>query len=189
MSRWRHVTPMAALIAGLACLDGCAGPSNTCGPAAAQETDIAGYQLGSGDLVRITVFQQADLSGQFRLDGDGHLALPLAGEIQAGGLTTRGLEQAIENRFREGNYLVNPQVSVQVLTYRPFYILGEINSPGQYEYQNGMTVINAAALAGGYTYRAKTGEASIERGGCTMDAQVDTQVLPGDIIRIPERYF
>jgi polysaccharide export outer membrane protein len=189
MLRWGGIELRVALVVGLVCLAGCAGTSNTCGPQVAQEVDIAGYKLGPGDLVSVNVFQQTELSGQFRLDGDGHLALPLAGEIKAGGLTTRELEQAIATRLREGNYLVNPQVSAQVMTYRPFYILGEVNKPGQYEYKNGMSVINAAALAGGYTYRAKTGSASIERGGCTMEAQVDTEVLPGDIIRIPERFF
>jgi polysaccharide export outer membrane protein len=189
MVRSGPVKLRVALIVGLACLAGCAGTTNTCGPQVAKGVDIAGYELGPGDLVRVNVFQQTELSGQFRLDGDGHLALPLAGEIQAGGLTTRELEQAIATRLREGNYLVNPQVGAQVLTYRPFYILGEVNKPGQYEYKNGMTVINAAALAGGYTYRAKTGVASIERGDCTMAAEVDTAVLPGDIIRVPERFF
>jgi polysaccharide export outer membrane protein len=84
---------------------------------------------------------------------------------------------------------LSPQVSVQVLTYRPCYILGEVSRPGGYEYKKGMTVINAVALAGGFTYRAKTGAASIERGTCTLGAQADTPVLPGDIIRVPERLF
>jgi polysaccharide export outer membrane protein len=178
-----------ALVAALVCLTACTTTDGSCGPAAAQDADIASYELGPGDLVRVTVFRQPDLSGQFRLDGDGTLALPLAGEVQAGGLTTRDLEQAIAASLLEGDYLLSPQVSVEVLTYRPFYILGEINRPGQYEYKNGMTVINGVALAGGFTYRAKTGEASIERGTCTLGAQADTPVLPGDIIRVPERFF
>ena len=86
-------------------------------------------------------------------------------------------------------HLLNPQVGVQVLTYRPFYIVGEIRKPGEYEYQNGMTIINAVALAGGYTHRAKASAATIERAACIGPAAPDAEVLPGDIIRIPERFF
>jgi protein involved in polysaccharide export with SLBB domain len=189
MARWGLVKALVAFLIASALLSGCAATGETCGAEAALETDVAGYQLGPGDLVRVNVFQQAELSGQFRLDGDGDLALPLAGEIRAGRLTPRELEQAIAARLREGNYLRNPQVSVQVLTYRPFYIVGEVRRPGEYEYRNGMTVINAAALAGGYTYRAKASAATIERGDCVMGTGPDTPVLPGDVIRVPERFF
>jgi polysaccharide export outer membrane protein len=153
------------------------------------EAALAGYRLGPGDVVRITVFRQPDLSGQFRLDGDGQLALPLAGEVRAGNLTTRELEQAIAAQLRDGNYLVNPQVSAQVLTYRPFYMLGEVSRAGQYEYRDGMTLINAVAMAGGYRHRAKPSAVTIERRACIMPAQPDTPVLPNDVIRVPERFF
>ena len=76
-----------------------------------------------------------------------------------------------------------------MLTYRPFYIVGEIRRPGEYDYRNGMTLLNVAALAGGYTYRARTSAATIERGACTMRARPDTPVLPDDVIRVPERFF
>lgn len=189
MPRWGMLQALVALVVGPALLAGCAATGETCGPGTAQATDVAGYELGPGDLVRVNVFQQAELSGQYRLDGDGDLALPLAGEIRAGSLSTRELEQAIAARLREGNYLLNPQVSVQVLTYRPFYIVGEVRRPGEYEYRSGMTLINAAALAGGYTYRAKASAATIERGDCVMGTGPDTPVLPGDVIRVPERFF
>ena len=189
MACWRPVAALATLVIALSVLTGCATPHETCGAQPGAEGDLAGYRLGPGDLVRITVFRQAELSGQFRLDGDGNLALPLVGEIDAGRLTTRALEQAIAARLREGDYLRNPQVSVQVVTYRPFYILGEIRRPGEYEYRDGMTVINAAALAGGHTYRARTSAATIERGDCLMATRPDTPVLPGDVIRVPERFF
>jgi polysaccharide export outer membrane protein len=189
MSRRRPVKALFALLIGVALLAGCAAPKETCGPEAATRSDDAAYRLGPGDLVRVNVFGQADLSGEFRLGGEGDLALPLAGEIGAGRLTTRELEQAIAARLRERDFLRDPQVSVQVLTYRPFYIVGEVRRPGEYEYQNGMTLINAAALAGGYTYRAKTSGATIERGDCIMGTRADTPVLPGDVIRVPERFF
>jgi polysaccharide export outer membrane protein len=189
MTRGGMTGTLVALILGLNCIAACASKTPSCSAQGAQQTDAAGYQLGPGDVVRVDVFQETDLSGEFRLDGDGRLALPLVGTIDAGGLTTRGLEQALAARLHDGGFLVDPKVSAQVLTYRPFFILGEVRNPGEYEYKNGMTVINAVALAGGHTYRAKTSVASIERGTCTMDAEVDSPVLPGDIIRIPERFF
>ncbi|MEL6962274.1 MAG: SLBB domain-containing protein, partial [Pseudomonadota bacterium] len=91
-----------------------------------------------------------------------------------------------------GGYLVNPQVSLEVLNYRPFYILGEVNQPGSYPYVNGMTVINAIALAGGYTYRASQGSITVQRGGSNSDkvgVGPTSQILPGDIITVPERFF
>ena len=115
--------------------------------------------------LRVTVFRHEDLSGEFQLDGEGYFALPLVGEIKGGGKVARELENDIETAFKEGGYLVSPQVSLEVLNYRPFYILGEVNQPGSYPYVNGMTVINAVALAGGYTYRASQGSISVQRGG------------------------
>ncbi|MGI9420025.1 MAG: polysaccharide biosynthesis/export family protein [Geminicoccaceae bacterium] len=158
-----------------------------------QQADVvAGYQLGPGDQVRVTVFRHEDLSGEFQLDGEGFFALPLVGEIKGGGKVVRDLESDIENSFRDGGYLVNPQVSLEVLNYRPFYILGEVNQPGSYPYVNGMTVINAIALAGGYTYRASQGSISVQRGGSNgkkVAVGPTSQVLPGDIITVPERFF
>ena len=158
-----------------------------------QQADVvAGYRLGPGDQVRVTVFRHEDLSGEFQLDGEGFFALPLVGEVEGGNKTVRDLESVIEDSFRDGGYLVNPQVSLEVLNYRPFYILGEVNQPGSYPYVNGMTVINAIALAGGYTYRASQGSISVQRGGSNgkkVAVGPTSQVLPGDIINVPERFF
>jgi polysaccharide export outer membrane protein len=168
----------------------CATSPDPCGPTAAVDPGgVAGYRLGSGDQVQITVYRHPDMSGRFGLDGEGYLAMPLVGEIPADRLTTRELEQAIAVRLRDGNYLVNPQVSIQVLTYRPFYILGEVGKPGRYEYRDGMTVANAVALAGGYTYRARQSKITLKRAGCTLVADPDTTVLPGEIITVPERFI
>jgi polysaccharide export outer membrane protein len=98
----------------------------------------------------------------------------------------------VELALKSGGYLVDPQVSIEVLNYRPFYIIGEVNNPGSFEYVNGMTVINAVALAGGFTYRADQDDIVISRGGSSgpeVQAAPDTQVLPGDIIEIQERFF
>ncbi len=162
-------------------------------PTAGQETaSVAGYQLGPGDQVRVTVFRHEDLSGEFQLDGEGDFSLPLVGEIKGGGKVARTLEDDIEDAFRDGGYLVNPQVSLEVLNYRPFYIIGEVNQPGSYPYVSGMSVINAIALAGGYTYRASQDSISVQRGGSNgkkVAVGPTSQVLPGDIINVPERFF
>jgi polysaccharide export outer membrane protein len=149
------------------------------------------YRLASGDKVKVTVFNHPDLSGEFNLDGAGNFAVPLIGEIKANGLTSRELEQRIQDRFRDG-YLVDPQVNVEVLNYRPFYILGEVKTPGSYPYQNNMTVLNAVALAGGFTYRAKQNGFLLQRGGSNTGAAAvagDHALLPGDIVTVQERFF
>jgi polysaccharide export outer membrane protein len=180
---------LGAAFLGGCLLAACAGSPDSCGPTAAGAGDVAGYRLGPGDQVQVTVFRQPELSGRFGLDGEAHLALPLAGEIPADRLTTRELEQAIAARLREGDYLINPQVSIQVVTYRPFYILGEVRRPGEYAYLNGMTVVNAVALAGGYTYRARPSKITVRRAGCTFVAGPDAVVLPGEIVTVPERFI
>jgi polysaccharide export outer membrane protein len=151
-----------------------------------------GYRLGAGDHVHITVFGQKDLTGDYQVDGNGMLAFPLIGRVHAGGLTAGELQREITHRLSP-DYIRNPSVSVEVMNYRPFYILGEVNKPGSYPYVNGMTVLNAAAIAGGFTYRAKDDDFKITRveGGRHFDitANDDTPVRPGDIITIPERFF
>ncbi|MFO1157085.1 MAG: polysaccharide biosynthesis/export family protein [Rhodospirillales bacterium] len=160
--------------------------------AAPAPDDIAAYTLGSGDKVRVTVFGHEDLSGEFEVDGSGNISLPLIRNIKAEGLTVRQLEQTIAERLSP-DYLLNPSVSVEVLNYRPFYIYGEVTKPGSYPFVNGMTVVNAVAMAGGFTYRARTGSVRITRGNEPNRKQItadkDTPVLPGDVIEVPERYF
>lgn len=150
------------------------------------------YQLGAGDRLRVNVFEEADLSGEFEVDGTGAISLPLIGEVAIAGRSLREAERIIEAKFQDG-YLRHPRVSVEVLNYRPFYILGEVKEPGSYSYVNGMTVLNAVALAGGYTYRAREDRLLIVRGADPErneeQVSVDTVVLPGDIIRVPERFF
>ena len=156
-------------------------------PAIAQQ---AGYQLGSGDRVRVTVFGEEDLSGEFELDVQGTFSMPLIGTVSADALTPRILEARIAERLLDG-FLKNPRVSVEVLNYRPFYILGEVNAPGGYAYRSGMTILNAAALAGGFTYRADEDDIEVTRanGGDPKVLSPETIVQPGDIIRVNERLF
>jgi polysaccharide biosynthesis/export protein VpsN len=202
MMDWhRQIATLLGLVLGLGLLGGCSSSpppmpveaAATGGGAAGEPlADIASYRLGPGDALRVTVFRHEDLSGEFSLDGEGYFAMPLVGEILGGGRTARQLENEVELSLKSGGYLVEPQVSIEVLNYRPFYIIGEVNNPGSFEYVNGMTVINAVALAGGFTYRADQDDIVISRGGSSgpeMQAAPDTKVLPGDIIEVQERFF
>ncbi|MEQ8268813.1 MAG: polysaccharide biosynthesis/export family protein [Parvibaculum sp.] len=192
----------AGLLFGLvaACSDG--PRSNAPGPAAVVPAASAGdvplppdadidYRLGSGDQLRVLVFGENDLSGEFVVSGSGKVALPLIGQVHAEGLTLSQLEEAVQLKLQEG-YLTSPRVSVEVMNYRPFYIYGEVGAPGQYPYTSSMTVLNAVAVAGGYTYRASQDRVYITRGeGDEVEypASQAVKVLPGDVVRVPERFF
>ena len=151
------------------------------------------YKLGAGDQIKITVFGENDLTGQYEIDGAGIVAFPLIGQVQAADGTARDLEKSLTKKLKEG-YLTNPVVNVEILTYRPFFILGEVARPGSYAYKSGLNVLNAVAMAGGYTYRAKSNLWVITRNG---DAKYngrevtngDFRIQPGDTILIPERFF
>lgn len=168
-------------------------PGAPAGPGAGGGIAAADYQLGPGDRVRITVFGQQDLSGEYAVDGTGTLSFPLVGQVHAGSLTAGQLGKTLEGSLSP-NYIKNPHVSVEVLSYRPFYILGEVKTPGSYAYVSGMTVLNAVALAGGFTYRARDDDFRLQRtakdGSKTqVDAEPTTPVQPGDVITVRERYF
>ena len=146
----------------------------------------------SGDRVRVTVFGQPELTGEYAIDGGGQMSYPLIGQIRAGGLTAAELEKDLIGKLSPG-YLKDPSVSVEVLTYRPFYIVGEVRTPGSYPFVNGMTVLNAVALAGGFTYRADKKNVWIKHNGETTEQKSEltpsTVVAPGDTIRLGERFF
>ena len=122
------------------------------------------YRLGTGDKLKLTVFGQDDLGGEFTVDDQGFIRLPLIGQVKAAGLTIHDFEDAVTSKLSDG-YLRDPRVSVQVVNYRPFYIIGEVNKPGEYPYENGMNVLNAVSLAGGYTYRADDSVVYVRRKG------------------------
>jgi polysaccharide export outer membrane protein len=146
------------------------------------------YILGPGDRVRVIVYNEQDLSGDFDVDGRGQISVPLIGEVQVGGTTIRQVERLIEDKFRDG-FLRDPKVSAQIIGYRPFFILGEVRAPGSYPFVNGMTIVTAVAIAGGYTPRANRREVVIIRGTKEMKATEETIVMPGDTVRINERFF
>ncbi len=158
----------------------------------ARSEDVKGYALGAGDKLRITVFNEPDLSGEFDVNGQGNISAPLLGDVNVIGRTTNDVRDILTDRYGK-DYLVNPRVSVEVMNYRPFFILGEVNHPGSYPYVNGMTVISAVALAGGYTPRANRDRVEVKRASDPRtgerDVNEDAVILPGDIIQVPERFF
>jgi protein involved in polysaccharide export with SLBB domain len=149
-------------------------------------------KLQPGDKIRVTVFGEDKLSGDYELDQSGQISLPLAGTVTALGLTQTELERALATKFRS-EYLKNPKVTVTIMNLRPFYITGEVQKPGEYAYKSGLNVLTAIAIAGGPTYRASRSSVQIQRGGeASMrdyPLSVSVPILPGDVIRVPERYF
>ena len=151
-----------------------------------------GYQLGPGDRLRITVYGETELTGEYDVAADGSLTFPLVGAVPAAQLTPDQLSTSIGERLREG-FLREPQVSSAVIAYRPFYILGEVSRPGTYPFAPNLDVMSAVAVAGGYTYRANRGRVFIRRAGeaderpYSLRDRVD--VRPGDTIRVGERFF
>lgn len=148
------------------------------------------YQLGSGDRVRVIVFGEPDMTGEYQVDGQGRMSFPLIGVVDAGRLTASQLELAIADKLSP-DFIKEPSVSVEIMTYRPFYIVGEVQKPGSYPYISGMTVLNGVALAGGFTYRAREEDFHVERAGSgqKVDAGPSSQVFPGDVITVRERWF
>jgi polysaccharide export outer membrane protein len=182
---------MAAL--AIACLGLWAAPAAAQTDAAAQPAVAQSvYRLDTGDQVKMTVYGEDDLSGTYTVDGNGNVQLPLIGEVHAGGLSIMDFQAAVAAKLSKG-YLVNPRVSAEVANYRPFTILGEVNKPGEYPYENGMSVLNAVALAGGFTYRADEDSVFIRRKGSSNEIELPandkTLVNPGDTVRVSERIF
>jgi len=192
-----HVVVLAALSFLIA---GCAGaglsPSGGDvtgavgnGDALAMSTEM---RLAAGDRIRLTVYGEDKLSGEYQIDSDGSVSLPLAGTVQAAGLTKPELVRTLPTQLK-GGYLRNPRVTEDVVSYRPFYVLGEVQKPGEYQFRSGLNVLSAIAVAGGATYRAHTSKVYIQRSGSTQlneyPQSPTVQVLPGDVVRVPERFF
>ena len=152
----------------------------------------SGYRLGSGDKVHITVYAEPDLTGDFAISGAGKISFPLIGEIDALGLTSTELQTEIADKLMP-NYLKDARVNVEMLTFRPFFIMGEVAQPGEYPFSDGLTIGRAIAKASGYTYRANHKKAYVKHSGSNVEeliVDIDAApVQPGDVVRIPERYF
>ena len=153
---------------------------------------LTDYKLGSGDIIKITVFGQQDLSMETLLNDSGKVNYPFLGQIQATGKTLDEFQQQIYKGLK-GDYLVAPNVSVNIVKYRPFFIDGEVDKPGGYPYQPGLTINKAAALASGYTERASLSKIYIIRSNDpqqkSVNVDANTLVQPGDIITIKQSYF
>jgi polysaccharide export outer membrane protein len=171
-------------------------PAPVAAPAVVQPMPLAveeiGYALDSGDRLRVVVFGQEGLTASYAVDIGGNITMPLIGAVPARGRTPAQLQAAIAAMLRQG-YVREPHVAVEVETYRPFFILGEVTLPGQYPYVANMTVETAVAIAGGYTPRAQKYRIEINRqiGGLTEKRVVSPNypVYPGDTIKIAERWF
>jgi len=150
------------------------------------------YRLGAGDKMKITVYGEQDLSGEFLVSANGRVQFPLLGEVQAAQLTAQEFAKALTAELG-AKYLRNPRVSIEIQNYRPFYISGEVNKPGEYVYESGLARHGAVALAGGYTYRAKESDVYIRRMGSESETSMrvtgQIKIYPGDVVRIPERFF
>jgi polysaccharide export outer membrane protein len=150
------------------------------------------YRLGIGDRLKLTVYGEADLSGTFEVNAQGNVALPLVGDIAAKGRGINEFRDAVARRLSEG-YLKSPRVSVEVANFRPIYVHGEVRNGGEFAFKNGLKVRDAVAVAGGFTYRADQSYVLLTREGERGEVKVpmagDLEVLPGDNIRIPERFF
>lgn len=178
-----------ALLAGLL-LSGCSGYRPA--PAAFHEMLEQPYRLGAGDRIRITVFDQADLTNSYSVDQAGYVSFPLIGSIPARGHTAKEVEATLSAKLRNG-FLRDPDVSVEVERYRPVFIMGEVGAAGQYSYVPGLTVQKAVAMAGGYTPRASQESVDITRdiNGEVITGRVRTTdpLLPGDTVYVRERLF
>jgi protein involved in polysaccharide export with SLBB domain len=156
-------------------------------------TSVAAYHLAPGDRLRITVFGEERLSGEYSLTPAGNVAFPLIGLVQADGKSVEEVQALITGRLAAG-YLKDPKVSAEVITFRPYYILGEVNHPGAFPFAVGLTLNQAVASAGGFTYRANHHRAFLRRADDAKEHMVDLRlgpvpIAPGDTIRIGERYF
>ncbi|QGZ93372.1 polysaccharide biosynthesis/export family protein [Terricaulis silvestris] len=173
----------------------CAACASDAGPVrqtATGATPVAEYRLGPGDKVRVNVFGEADLSGEFVVSPTGNVSYPLVGEVPASGQTVPEFTLTLTEVLRNG-YVREPLISVEVVNYRPYYIMGEVGSPGTFPFTGALTVMNAVATAGGFTYRADTRRVYIKHADAENEELVPltstTLVQPGDTIRIPERRF
>ena len=179
------------LLAAALPLGGCLQPSAT-GSIGPVRSGGEAYTLSTGDKLRIIVFGQDSLSNIYQVDGSGRIMMPLIGLVTVGGMSTVAAGEAIEAKLRSG-YVREPKVTVEVDTYRPFFILGEVTTSGQFPFVNGMTVQTAVAIAGGFTPRAHRSYAEVTRrtprGIQTAEVPISYAVRPGDTIVIKERWF
>jgi polysaccharide export outer membrane protein len=187
-ARWRVYAPVLLFASALGA---CTSPGADLPPI--PPPDRSTYLLGPGDRVRVIIFGDQQLTGEFQVNDSGDVAVPLLGDVQAQGLTSRQLEAKVATGLKSSGLMKNPSVSIEVIAYRPIFVLGEVSKPGQFPYQPGMSVLTAVAVAGGFTYRAVEDVFSIVRSnaGRVIEGRATRQTLlaPGDVLTVYERYF
>lgn len=183
---------LGTLIVGASIMLASCGAQVDRAPVASAPTEVPVYRLGADDKVRINVYGEDALNAEYLVGSDGNISFPLIGMVQAKGLTLAELQAILTFRLAE-SMINDPKVSVDILQYRPFYVLGEVQKAGQYPYRTGLTAMAAIATAGGFTYRANEKTVMIQRFGEAVEQSFplspQTIVLPGDTIRVKERYF
>ncbi len=190
---WRDIrrialrSSLALVVLACALVSGCDGGQVAPAPAVSNFV----YRLSGGDKIRLTVLGDTANTGEYAVDGEGVVSLPLAGNIPAKGMTLAEFRTAVETRM--ATYLRNPHIAAEVVNFRPVYILGDVTNPGEFPYAQGMTVYSLAAKAGGFTYRANTRSVFIRHGSEATETRYrlssGTAVQPGDTIRIGQRVF
>ena len=167
--------------------------SNIPNPECPSVTNDTSYRVGTDDEIIITVYNEDNLSNKYTIPNSGTINMPLIGETALSGCSLKQIEQLLFDKYTDG-YLVNPNISVSISQYRPFYIIGEVREPGSYDYIVDMNIVQAVALAGGFTYRANKKNAKILKGQSNNkpvyeNAAIESKVRPGDVIFIKERFF
>jgi len=184
-------TLIALFSIGLAMTAGCTTANAGLDPIAAPQ--ISPYRLGAGDEVRITVYGFDQMTNSYAVSDTGTISLPLLPPLAVGGRTVAEVEQSVGAALKAKELVNDPSVSAQVVKYRPFFILGEVQRPGQYPFVPGMSVLTAVTIAGGYTFRAEKKNATITRqsGNAVIKGSGDQTALiaPGDTILIRESWF
>ncbi len=187
-SMWRRLVLSFIALAAAAC----AGPADDIIPASGLNPASAVYRLAPGDRLRINTFGHPDVSGEFEIDATGYIVFPLLGQVRAGGASVDALTDQLTEEL-DRRFIVDPSLSVDVLNFRPFFILGQVNRPDSYPYRSGLTVRQAVAVAGGFTRRAKTGVVTVvrqtETGPQEFRASLDASLLPGDTVEVSRRLF
>lgn len=186
---------LAAVLSALVMLSACGSIERVADDSTAALPLLSGYRLAPGDKLKVSIFNEPDLSGEYQISDDGRIAFPLIGELRAAGSSAEEFKQNLVEALRNG-FVRNPRVTVEIANYRPINVVGEVRNAGQFTYRPGISIKDAIAMAGGYTYRANTGAVYITRASGGEPISIDLQsskddatVMPGDNIRVPERYF
>jgi protein involved in polysaccharide export with SLBB domain len=149
--------------------------------------------LQPGEKLKVTIYGEEALTGDYDINPNGYVTMPLIGAIRAVGRTQSEFGRDVASRYRSGGFLQDPNVTVAVVQFQPFYVLGEATNPGEYPFRSGLTVHTAVAMAGGFTYRASRSAVLIRHTGEQVWKEYPltepVPIAPGDLIRVPERYF